>query len=120
MNLALGRQPTPDTSSSVPFGAGTEFQKSNPSSDSAGKILESRIAELAEQLGVHPKELASAIKPLIPPAKAAALDEHPEATGTLVDILAEDAKATAAAAAAAGGAGGTIMESLVGMDEPPE
>lgn len=116
MNLALERQPTPDTSSSVPFGAGTPYEHGTPASDTAGKLLESRINELAEQLGIQPKELANAIKPLVPPVKATALDAHPEATGTLVDILAEDARATGAAGAAKGGFG---LDSMVGMDEPP-
>lgn len=113
MNLALGRQATPDTSTNVPFGAGTKFEHGTPSSDTAGKLLESRINELAEQLGIQGKDLVAAIKPLLPPIKASALYAHPEATGTLVDILADKPKATGVLA------GGLGLNNVVGMDEPP-
>jgi hypothetical protein len=122
INLVLARPPQHDTSTTnIPFGAGTKFESRkgkesthNPSAKSPGELLESRIAELAEQLGVQPKELASAIKPLVPPAKASALDSHPEATGTLVDVLVENARET-------GGSenGGLGLGNVVGMDEPP-
>lgn len=112
----------------VPFGAGTEFE-SKPGS--AGELLESRIAELAEQLGIsEPAQLASAIKPLVHPTKASAiLDAEPEETEvssgsdegktpTLVDILVEDERKKRAIKAQADTPLGW-MEAVVGMDEPP-
>lgn len=112
----------------VPFGAGTQYE-SKPGS--AGELLESRIAELAEQLGIsEPAQLASAIKPLVDPTKASAiLDAEPEETQvssgsdegktpTLVDILVEDERKKRAFRAQADTPLGW-MEAVVGMDEPP-
>ena len=61
----------------------------------SGTSIEDRIRDLAEQLGIHPKELANAIKPLISSAKATALNSADNGgSRTLVDIIAESATAS--------------------------
>lgn len=134
-NLTTGAHPSaPETSEApaeaVPFGTGTSFESSP---GSAGEQLSSRIAELAEQLGItDPSDLASAIKPLVHPTKASAiLDAEPEETGVaedvekgeggeekrLVDIIVEDEREKRKLLAKKQPLG--WMEAAVGMDEPP-
>lgn len=121
VNLSLGREPTSSsnplssTSDKVPFGAGTKFEHKEGTS---GDLLESRLSELAEQLGIQPTDLASAVKPLIPTPRAAALEKDPQATGTIASVLGEDVREASERSAAKAAAGG-ILETMVGMDEPP-
>jgi hypothetical protein len=122
VNLSLGRDPTSSSnplssaSDKVPFGAGTKFEHKEGTS---GDLLESRLNELAEQLGIQPTDLASAVKPLIPTPRAAALENDPEATGTLASVLGEDVRSASAAHVKATAAAGGILDTMVGLDEPP-
>lgn len=132
-NFGMGRHAPPPESSdapaeAVPFGSGTTYESAP---GNAGEQLSSRIAELAEQLGIaEPEELASAIKPLVHPTKIEAiLDAEPEETGvaegkdgkekerTLVDVIVEDEREKRKLAATVKPLG--WMEAVVGMDEPP-
>lgn len=79
--------------------------------------LEDRLGALAAELGIHPKELAGAIQPLLAPKKAADIGSA-QATGTLMNALTEGVP-TAGGAAATATAGGLGLGSLVGFDEPP-
>lgn len=123
MNLSLGRDPVSSsadplshTSDQVPFGAGTKFEHKEGTS---GDLLESRISELAEQLGIAPTDLASAVKPLIPTPRAAALEKDAEATGSIASVLGEDVRSASAMHAKATAAAGGILDTMVGLDEPP-
>lgn len=114
VNFALGRTPPPAPRNDA-FGLGTQYtQKPEP----AGKLLENRIKELANQLGIEPTEFASAIKTLVHPTKVSALDKDPEATGGLVGVLTEDAKERAKAQEGMGEPLSWI-DTAVGLDEPP-
>ena len=95
-NLALGRHP--DAS----FGA---------SGHSSGYVsgVEDRIKELAELLGIQPRELALAVKPLLSEKKAGALADSKEGGGTILSVLAGTGQQ-----AAAGGGGGISLDGLVG------
>jgi len=81
-------------------------------------VLEDRLKELADELGIHPRELASAIKPLIPTASVASLAATTStASGSAVSILAEGDLGShdndrSTAGKIAGGLG-----TIVGLDE---
>jgi hypothetical protein len=110
-NLALGRHPN------APLGtAGSMSTRSGKGgaagSDYARAGVEAKIAHLADELGIHPTELASAIKGVLPPAKATSISEAAATAtnghGKISGVLAEDTEA----------ANGNIIDRLVGTDEP--
>jgi len=120
MNLALGRTPPAEPpSNAVPFGSGEDESKHA----TAGELLENRIQELADQLGIEPTDLASAIKTLVHPAEASTLygsvsSEPTENSGNIVDVLTEDINAKAQEGMENPSPFAWI-DTVVGLDEPP-
>ncbi|KAF8596388.1 hypothetical protein BDV93DRAFT_610929 [Ceratobasidium sp. AG-I] len=86
------------------------------------KGVEDRIRALADELGIHPREFASAIRPLMPPASATSISAEASATpmaDTVIGVLASEEKAAQAAAGAVPAAanfGG--LAGIVGLDDP--
>jgi len=101
-NLALGRHPN------APIGGGF-------SSGVAGGV-ESRIKDLADVLGIQPRELALAIKPLLTEKKANSLAGSNEGDAAILSVLETQEQTTQTGGAGMGGLG---LEGLVGTDEPP-
>ena len=125
MNLALGRTPPAEpTDNAVPFGSGTQYEHEfQHEHATAGELLENRIQELADQLGIEPTELASAIKPLVHPTKASALyknvnSDPTENSGDFVGVLTENVKAQEGAENPSPNPL-AWMDTVVGLDEPP-
>jgi hypothetical protein len=90
--------------------------------------VEDRINELADALGMPSGDLASAIavavREFVPPASLSSISAAAKETGGthLVDQLLGEQKNEAAAAAQATDAAagvGSILDRVVGMDEPP-
>lgn len=112
INLLMGKHPADPVSTST----GSSF-----SSGPASGLLEDRIRQLADDLGIHPRELASAIRPLMPTASITSIAAaSPTEPGLAVSVLAEgeedaphDSLAAGAAKKAMGGLG-----AIVGLDEP--
>lgn len=83
-------------------------------------LLEDRIRQLADDLGVHPRELASAIRPLMPTASISSIaSAAPTSSGLAVSVLAdgdvpENHTGAAAAAATAVKSG---LGAIIGMDD---
>ncbi|KZT55589.1 hypothetical protein CALCODRAFT_518686 [Calocera cornea HHB12733] len=76
INLVLGKHPNePIIPNSSPPG-------------SHGLSLEAQVRNLADELGIHPRELASAIKPLLPAATSSSIAAA-NPSGTIVTVLAE-------------------------------
>lgn len=113
VNFALGRTPSPEpTDGAVPFSPETQYeQKPEP----AGEVLVNRIQELADQLGIEPTEFVSAIKTLVHPTKASALEKDTKAMGSLVGVLAEAREKAQEETEKPL----SWMNALVGLDEPP-
>ncbi|KAG9125720.1 hypothetical protein FRC07_006461 [Ceratobasidium sp. 392] len=92
------------------------------SHDTGVKGVEDRIKALADELGIHPREFASAIRPLMPSASATSISAEASATpmaDAVIGVLAEDEpnagspESVVSQAANFGGLGG-----LVGLDDP--
>jgi len=94
INFALGKHPNePIISTNSPPGSG-------------GLSLEAQMRNLADELGIHPRELASAIKPLLPAATTASIASA-NPSGTIVGVLAEDNAAEATAS--------SVLERMTGL-----
>lgn len=117
-NLVLGKHPNEP----VPKAANVIGKDSMASTKPFA--LEDRIQELADELGIHPRELASAIKPLIPVASVTSLahsDPTASASGSAVSILADEATAGGADYHESKSLPKKVMAGLggvVGLDEP--
>ncbi|CAE6532283.1 unnamed protein product [Rhizoctonia solani] len=89
-NLALGRRP--DTG--VPMKGNPHVGSRKTSTHRTGaKGIEDRIRALADELGIHPRELASAIRPLMPTASASSISSEASATpmaDTVIGVLASE------------------------------
>jgi hypothetical protein len=107
-NLALGRYPASSS------GDRSHHRSHGFGSSKGMKGVEGKIVDLADVLGIQPTELASAIKPLIPPAKASSIAKSKE-TGKsgVMGVLAGSNEGSNS-----GGSGGLGLENVVGMDEP--
>ncbi len=81
--------------------------------------MEDRLRDLAEELGIHPRALASAIRPLMPAASVTSVAQaNPTGTGLAVSVLADDDHTEEHST----GAGHMAMEGLkaiIGMDDGP-
>jgi len=103
-------------------GSSSGSSSSSSSGTSSGKGvmgLENRIRDLADELGIHPRELASAIKPLLPTASVSSIaNANPTQSGTVVGVLADavDENGNKDEKAATFGMG--ALGSIVGLDEP--
>ncbi|KZO91945.1 hypothetical protein CALVIDRAFT_331638 [Calocera viscosa TUFC12733] len=94
INLVLGKHPNePIISTHSPPG-------------SHGLSLEAQVRNLADELGIHPRELASAIKPLLPAASSSSIAAA-NPSGTVVSVLAEADPADATAS--------SVLEKLTGL-----
>ncbi|KAG8740609.1 hypothetical protein FRC10_004111 [Ceratobasidium sp. 414] len=115
-NLMLGKRP--DTGAPMkgnPWGHHTH--------DTSVKGVEERIRALADELGIHPREFASAIRPLMPPASVTSISAEASATpmaDSVIGVLADEDRSGAgnpesvvSQAANLGGLGG-----IVGLDDP--
>jgi len=78
--------------------------------------VESRIKDLADVLGIQPRELALAIKPLLTEKKANSLAGSNEGDAAILSVLETQEQTTQTGGAGMGGLG---LEGLVGTDEPP-
>ncbi|KAG8983770.1 hypothetical protein FRB93_007050 [Tulasnella sp. JGI-2019a] len=87
VNLMLGRSPTEPIPSAAEV---TDSAKSYTGSNGDPHfVLEDRLRELADELGMHPREFASAIKPIMPSATVTSLAQaNPTPSDPVVDILA--------------------------------
>ncbi|KAG9078883.1 hypothetical protein FS749_009060 [Ceratobasidium sp. UAMH 11750] len=115
-NLALGKRP--DTGAPMKGNLG-----SHGTHDTSVKGIEDRIRALADELGIHPREFASAIRPLMPSASATSISAAASATpmaDAVIGVLADEDRSGAGSpesvvsqAANLGGLGG-----IVGLDDP--
>jgi len=85
VNLLMGRHPND------PIPSAAEFTDSAKSSSGARPILalEDRIRDLADELGIHPREFASAIRPLLPTASVTSIAAA-NPTDPALSILSDD------------------------------
>ncbi|EJT98073.1 hypothetical protein DACRYDRAFT_118846 [Dacryopinax primogenitus] len=72
----------------------------------SGLSLEAQIRNLADELGIHPRELAGAIKPLLPAATSSSIAAA-NPSGTVVNVFVETEPAGATAA--------SVLEKVTGM-----
>ncbi|CAE6460589.1 unnamed protein product [Rhizoctonia solani] len=115
-NLALGRRP--DTGAPMKGNPNTGPHKTSTHHTGA-KGIEHRIRALADELGIHPRELASAIRPLMPTASASSISAEASATpmaDAVIGVLASENPS-------GGQADGTPsafpdLGTLVGLDDP--
>ncbi|KAG8967851.1 hypothetical protein FRC03_009138 [Tulasnella sp. 419] len=78
-------------------------------------ILQSRCQNLVHRQGMQDRELASAIKPLLPTASVSSIaSSHPTPSGSVVGVLASEGDAAAEGAKAVK----IGLGSIVGLDEP--
>lgn len=108
VNLALGKRPdepiyTPRSSKTAAAGVALS--------------LEDKVRDLADELGIHPRELASAIRPLVPPATVSSVSAA-KPTGTVLSVLAEDDEEDPTAPSVLEKVAG--LGGLVGNEEPFE
>ncbi|KAG8847701.1 hypothetical protein FRB96_001433 [Tulasnella sp. 330] len=89
VNLMLGRSPNDPIPSAAEL---TDSAKSVSGSRPTGGsqfVLEDRLRELAEELGIHPRELVSAIQPIIPSASQTSIAAaNPTPSDPIIDVLA--------------------------------
>ncbi|KAG9076117.1 hypothetical protein FRC06_009692 [Ceratobasidium sp. 370] len=115
-NLILGKRP--DTGAPMRGNPGGHRMH-----DTTAKGIEDRIRALADELGIHPREFASAIRPLMPPASVTSISAEASATpmaDAVIGVLADEEKSgtgnpesVVSQAANLGGLGG-----IVGLDDP--
>ena len=117
-NLALGRRP--DTG--APMKGNPNLGSSRqPTQNTGVKGVEDRIRALADELGIHPRELASAIRPLMPPATVTSISAEASATpmaDAVIGVLADEDKSGAAQGAASAAASFGNLAGIVGLDDP--
>ncbi|CAE6418928.1 unnamed protein product [Rhizoctonia solani] len=116
-NLALGRRP--DTG--APMKGNPHMGSHKASTHNTGaKGVEDRIRALADELGIHPRELASAIRPLMPTASASSISAEASATpmaDAVIGVLASENPS----GGQQGGAAPSVfpdLGTLVGLDDP--
>ncbi|KAG8730861.1 hypothetical protein FRC11_005624, partial [Ceratobasidium sp. 423] len=83
------------------------------------KGIEDRIRALADELGIHPRELASAIRPLMPTASASSISSEASATpmaDTVIGVLTSDDPSGGQQGNAPSGF--PDLGTLVGLDDP--
>ncbi|CAE6480027.1 hypothetical protein ACGC1H_003369 [Rhizoctonia solani] len=115
-NLALGRRP--DTGAPMKGNPHGSHKASTPHTGAKG--IEYRIRALADELGIHPRELASAIRPLMPTASASSISAEASATpmaDAVIGVLASDDPSGAPNANGAS-SGFPDLGTLVGLDDP--
>ncbi|CAE7088207.1 unnamed protein product [Rhizoctonia solani] len=116
-NLALGRRP--DTGAPMKGNPHVGTHKSS-THNTGPKGIEQRIRALADELGIHPRELASAIRPLMPTASASSISAEASATpmaDAVIGVLASD---DPSGGPQAGNAPSAFPDlgTLVGLDDP--
>ncbi|CAE6353956.1 hypothetical protein RSOLAG1IB_06023 [Rhizoctonia solani AG-1 IB] len=115
-NLALGRRP--DTGAPMKGNPHVGSHKASTHNTGA-KGVENRIRALADELGIHPRELASAIRPLMPTASASSISAEASATpmaDAVIGVLgSEDPSGEQQGNAASGF---PDLGTLVGLDDP--
>ncbi|KAG8907506.1 hypothetical protein FRB99_003879 [Tulasnella sp. 403] len=85
---------------------------SSPNKDAF--VLEDRLRELADELGIHPRALASAIRPLLPAATVTSIAAaNPTSKGSVASVLADDSSRDQTADKAKHG-----LDAILGLDEP--
>ncbi|KAG8946959.1 hypothetical protein FRC04_011254 [Tulasnella sp. 424] len=122
VNLLLGRHPSeplPDPIKAGEAMAGAAKGYTNSRNGNGDVGLEDRLRDLAYDLGIHPKDLASAIRPLIPTASISSIAEaNPTASGMAVSVLADGETPAGTAAAAATDSVKRGLAAVMGLDEP--
>ncbi|CAE6514658.1 unnamed protein product [Rhizoctonia solani] len=135
-NLALGKRPDtgapmkgnphvgslgrrPDTGAPMKGNPHVGTHKSS-THNTGPKGIEQRIRALADELGIHPRELASAIRPLMPTASASSISAEASATpmaDAVIGVLASD---DPSGGPQAGNAPSAFPDlgTLVGLDDP--
>ncbi|KAG8765259.1 hypothetical protein FRC12_007603 [Ceratobasidium sp. 428] len=118
LNLVMGKRP--DTGTPM---KGNPNLGGRATPDMGVKGVEDRIKALADELGIHPREFASAIRPLMPAASATSISAEASATpmaDTVIGVLADEdksgtgnAESVVSQAAYMGGLGG-----IIGLDDP--
>ncbi|CAE6352315.1 unnamed protein product [Rhizoctonia solani] len=115
-NLALGRRP--DTGAPMKGNPHVGSHKTSTHNTGA-KGVEGRIRALADELGIHPRELASAIRPLMPTASASSISAEASATpmaDAVIGVLASEDPSGEQQGNAASGF--PDLGTLVGLDDP--
>ncbi|KAB5588414.1 hypothetical protein CTheo_8143 [Ceratobasidium theobromae] len=115
-NLVLGRRP--DTGE--PMKGNPSFSSRQPTHRTGVQGVEDRIRALADELGIHPRELASAIRPLLPSATASSISAEASATpmaDAVIGVLTSDEEPAGAAGTPGAGAFGNLA-GVVGLDDP--
>ncbi|KAG8929945.1 hypothetical protein FRC01_003492 [Tulasnella sp. 417] len=120
VNLLLGRhpnEPLPDPTKAGEAVGGAARQFVAGSNNNHHAALEERLRDLAYDLGIHPKDLASAIRPLIPTASISSIAQaNPTEPGMAVSVLADgDAPQETAATVDKVKLG---LAAVMGLDEP--
>ncbi|CAE6358740.1 unnamed protein product [Rhizoctonia solani] len=116
-NLALGRRP--DTGAPVKGNPHVGSHKTS-THNTGVKGVEDRIRALADELGIHPRELASAIRPLMPTASASSISAEASATpmaDAVIGVLGSDNPSGEQQANGAS-SGFPDLGTLVGLDDP--
>ncbi|KAG9019833.1 hypothetical protein FRB90_003422 [Tulasnella sp. 427] len=120
VNLLLGRhpnEPLPDPTKAGEGLASGARGYTGGSNGNGNMGLEDRLRDLAYDLGIHPKELASAIRPLIPTASISSIAEsQPTEPGMAVSVLTEGEEPKETAAATEKVKRG--LAAVMGLDEP--
>ncbi|KDN39067.1 hypothetical protein RSAG8_09103, partial [Rhizoctonia solani AG-8 WAC10335] len=115
-NLALGKRP--DTGAPMKGNPHVGSRQSSTHTTGA-KGIEHRIRALADELGIHPRELASAIRPLMPTASASSISAEASATpmaDAVIGVLASEDPSGGSQADAPSVF--PDLGTLVGLDDP--
>ncbi|KAF8734584.1 hypothetical protein RHS02_06949, partial [Rhizoctonia solani] len=116
-NLALGRRP--DTGAHMKGNPHVGSHKAS-THNTGVKGVEDRIRALADELGIHPRELASAVRPLMPTASASSISAEASATpmaDAVIGVLGSDNPSGEQQANGAS-SGFPDLGTLVGLDDP--
>ncbi|KIO24318.1 hypothetical protein M407DRAFT_244487 [Tulasnella calospora MUT 4182] len=120
VNLLLGRhpnEPLPDPTKAAEAVGGAAKEYVAGSNGNQNTVLEDRLRDLAYDLGIHPKDLASAIRPLIPTASISSIAQaNPTEPGMAVSVLADGDVSQET-----GGATDKVklgLAAVMGLDEP--
>ncbi|KAJ1303779.1 hypothetical protein OPQ81_008202 [Rhizoctonia solani] len=116
-NLALGRRP--DTGAPMKGNPHVGTSKT-PTHNTGAKGIEDRIRALADELGIHPRELASAIRPLMPTASASSISAEASATPMADAVIGVLSSNDPSGGQQGDGTPSTFPDlgTLVGLDDP--